>query len=730
MKKIVVSLAIIFVLFLVLLIALIVFLPRLVDTQTFRTELTEQVKSLTGQDLSINGDLSVSVFPWLGISTGEIVLSQPPSVGLDEAPLLSVQQANISVKFLPLLQKQIEVSEIRFIAPSITYIETENGSTSLDGLSKSDTPSSTEPASSNSASANGFNPAAIVIAGITITDGQLVMDNRAAGEIHRIDDLTFSTGNLLSGTEEALAFNANVIPHAQDPIAVDLNSLIQLDINTQTVALSALELTVEQHSLNAQMQIDKVDASADTIDLNALEMNINTADLLPVTLEPQIAISRANFDFVNNVSDVIPFSISENNTGLNTTGDIQLELDGDNVLYKGGIAVDELVPLAIMKLFAVDYQAASEDVLQTFGLSTTFNGSNNGISINNLTVQLDESRIEANLAMVDFAQPRYNFVVNLNRMNLDDYLPPVVEDENSNATSDADASALLLPIAVFKDLNANGVFNADFIQASGVKLEALSVDIASTDNTVKITPAASLYEGSIAGSVTYRQVSAERSTLNIAPQFTNVQFGDLLTDADITDLVSGKGSLDINVDVTDVNGKQTNQGTIGFLINDGAVKNIDIQKSLYKAQDSLDSLRGKAPRERSATSNETRFAEAVGTFNLDNFLLTNNDLQIKAPAFRVNGQGTINIETQLIDYATNVSIVKTSKGQGGKELSDLEGLTIPVTISGSFEEPKPSVDIKSLVQANTKNDVDKKVQEKREELIEDTKKKILNRFFN
>jgi Uncharacterized protein involved in outer membrane biogenesis len=42
-------------------------LPMVIDPNDYREEIQAAVKDKTGRDLAINGDLSLSVFPWIGV---------------------------------------------------------------------------------------------------------------------------------------------------------------------------------------------------------------------------------------------------------------------------------------------------------------------------------------------------------------------------------------------------------------------------------------------------------------------------------------------------------------------------------------------------------------------------------------------------------------------------------------------------------------------------------------
>ena len=65
---------------------------------------------------------------------------------------------------------------------------------------------------------------------------------------------------------------------------------------------------------------------------------------------------------------------------------------------------------------------------------------------------------------------------------------------------------------------------------------------------------------------------------------------------------------------------------------------------------------------------------------------------MKAPLFRVSGKGDIDIGNSTIDYVTNATVVATTKGQGGADLAQLSGLTLPVHLVGPFDALKYQVD--------------------------------------
>lgn len=50
-----------------------------------------------------------------------------------------------------------------------------------------------------------------------------------------------------------------------------------------------------------------------------------------------------------------------------------------------------------------------------------------------------------------------------------------------------------------------------------------------------------------------------------------------------------------------------------------------------------------------------------------------------------------------MDCLAKVAVVATASGQGGKDLSELKGLTVPVRLSGPFDALKYRIDLGAMV---------------------------------
>ena len=62
-----------------------------------------------------------------------------------------------------------------------------------------------------------------------------------------------------------------------------------------------------------------------------------------------------------------------------------------------------------------------------------------------------------------------------------------------------------------------------------------------------------------------------------------------------------------------------------------------------------------------------------------------------------------------MNYVLKPTLVATSQGQGGKDRTDLSGLTIPVKITGTLESPQYTIDFAGMVQDVAKQRIQEEI---------------------
>ena len=318
------------------------------------------------------------------------------------------------------------------------------------------------------------------------------------------------------------------------------------------------------------------------------------------------------------------------------------------------------------------------------------------------TGKLDESTIKGKAAMARAKVASYDFDLNIDKLNLDRYLASSEKqekkDENKNepakpAPKDKEADAPV-DLSGLKGLNAKGKLEIGALQVQGLKLAAVKTEIRAADGRAEIGPhSANLYEGSLAGSL---MLDGNANRVAVKETLSNIAVGPLLRDFAQQDKLEGKGNvaLDVNAAGKSVNAiKSALAGTAKVNLRDGAIKGVDIGAIVSKARSALGSQQAQAA---DGARERTDFSELNATFTIKNGVAHNDDLDVKAPLFRVGGAGDIDVAKSTINYVVKATVVATTKGQGGKERDDLSGLTVPVKLSGPLDAMKYEVDYRAV----------------------------------
>lgn len=78
---------------------------RYMKTQQFRDELGQMVQDATGREATLAGEISISLFPWFGITAQGLTLGN--DLSFSSTPLLTAHQVSARIKVLPLLRRRL-----------------------------------------------------------------------------------------------------------------------------------------------------------------------------------------------------------------------------------------------------------------------------------------------------------------------------------------------------------------------------------------------------------------------------------------------------------------------------------------------------------------------------------------------------------------------------------------------------------------------------------------------
>jgi AsmA protein len=398
---------------------------------------------------------------------------------------------------------------------------------------------------------------------------------------------------------------------------------------------------------------------------------------------------------------------SVNAKGRNPDLDSKLQLAGD---YK----ID--LPAKQYELSAIDLKLAGNAAKKKLDLAMT--GSVRADLAKetlaaDLKTKFDESNIQAKLGLAKFSPPAYTFDVDIDKLNLDRYMPQEEAKPAAKGAPPAKPGAQQetpVDLSALKGLNANGKLHVGALQVRGLKLADVRADVKAANGRADIAPhSASLYEGKVAGALS---LQADGNRIALKEDLTGIAIGPLLRDVAQKDMLEGKGNiaLDVNAAGATVEAmKKALAGTARVQLKDGAYKGFNLAEALRKAKAALGGSREE--KSAAAETKQTDFSEMSASFTIKGGVAHNEDLDVKAPLFRVGGRGDVDIGNSRLDYTTKATVVGTSKGQGGAELEQLSGLTVPVRLSGPFDDIKYDVQYGAVASDLAKSKAGEKVKE-------------------
>ena len=336
------------------------------------------------------------------------------------------------------------------------------------------------------------------------------------------------------------------------------------------------------------------------------------------------------------------------------------------------------------------------------GLNLGVKADGQQLRISPFSVKLDETNIKGAFGISRFANPVYQFDLDIDKLDADRYITKTdakPAQDKTPAKSDPNAP---IDLSALKQINANGELRIGWLKLANVKSTNVRIKLDAENGVANLSPfSANLYDGAMAGTL---KVDA-RSTPNISfkQDMKGIAIGPLLTDAINNDMLSGKGTLsvDVNTQGATVGAlKKALNGKAAVNLADGAVKGIDIAGTLRGAKEKLNVLKsqGQTKVEGDKTK-QTDFSEMIASFDIKNGVAHNEDLSMKSPLLRVTGAGDIDIANETINYLAKPTVVASLKGQGGAGLEELNGLTVPIKLTGTFAKPSYGIDFAGLATA-------------------------------
>jgi AsmA protein len=95
-------------------------------------------------------------------------------------------------------------------------------------------------------------------------------------------------------------------------------------------------------------------------------------------------------------------------------------------------------------------------------------------------------------------------------------------------------------------------------------------------------------------------------------------------------------------------------------------------------------------------STDTDFRDLKGTAVIRDGVVRNEMLQAGLPFLAVAGQGTVNLVESALNYKLDATVVRPAEGEADGTATELAGVSIPLSLSGSLDAPKVDVSLADI----------------------------------
>jgi AsmA protein len=372
------------------------------------------------------------------------------------------------------------------------------------------------------------------------------------------------------------------------------------------------------------------------------------------------------------------------------------------------IAVDEFSPRELVAALGQKFPVETTDpkALSNVSLKAHINADANRVSISKGVMNLDQSQLDFSAAADQFSRPNLKFDLNLDKINLDRYMPPKSDQPAADkAEGPVTGKKQKTDYGPLRRLILDGLIRIGQLTVSKANVQDVYLKIKAKNGVFNLDPMKlNMYKGNANGKASYNVAKdIPRSNLNL--KIDNVQAEPLLKDMLGKDILQGNTKADINLSMSGDEPeriKRTLNGK-GFLrFTDGAIVGIDLAAMVRNVGSAfgLGESGGQRPK--------TDFTELDIPFAIKNGVVNTPQSNLKSPFIRVIASGTADLVKETLDFRVEPKAVATIKGQGDKDPRD--GIMVPVIVSGTFSSPAFRPDLS----AATKQQIEKKVFESEE----------------
>ncbi|MFP6850506.1 MAG: AsmA family protein [Pseudomonas sp.] len=637
-------------------------LTHLFDPNDYKDEIRQLAREKANLELTLNGDIGWSLFPWLGLELTDATLA---STSTPDKPFADLRLLGLSVRVLPLLRKEVQMSDIRIDGLNLNLQIDEKGHSNWEDVGK---PANAATTAANAASTNGNNaptesppaepesssqPLKLDIDSLIVNSARIDYHNVQKGQQYSAESIQLTTGAIREGASVPIKLSAFF--GLNKPV-LRARSELQGELRFDR-ALKRYQL--EDAKLSGEVSGEPLDGQT-----------------LTYSAQGQLLV-----DLAANIAEWNGLKFSGNQ--LRALGELKVRDLTTQPKLSGGLSI---APLNLREFLATIGQKlppmADEKTLKEFELVTRLSGTDNSLTLEDLKLKLDDSSFNGQLAIADFAKQALRVQLKGDQLNLDRYLPaPSKEAQDASAARQAEvkasvasagesgstplpdaptqqawSSAEVLPIAALRKLDAQLNLSLDQLTVDQQAIDGFSIKAQSKDGLLTLQDArGKIGTGSFDAQASI-DVRPAVPLLSVQKNLRGIQIEPFLKKPDQPSPIKGLLDLKANLKTSGNSQRAWVEGLNGdasFVLNDGVLIDANLEQQL---------CRGIATLNRKALSSDPRgkntpFEALQGSLTIRNGVAHNPDLNARIPGLAVSGNGDVDLRILGLDYRVGITVI-------------------------------------------------------------------------
>ena len=683
------------VIFLILVFAALFTAPFFMDIDDYRREAVSFLEKKTGRSVEIQ-QMQVSLFPWIGVQLDQVRMGNASQFGQQD--FISAKHVDVQLALLPLLSGEIRIKRFVLDTPHILLQRKANGQTNWQDLIQKQTSdqatSEPTPNKSDTTSPNAFGKN-LSAKNIHLQSGKLIwMDG---DKVLKISQLNLEINGIYLDKPVPIHFSGQIgdspfqLQAKVGPIG-DLENLdiqhlpLQAELTIDALLLRQLAVIVpalsqakeERLSLNIKLeqQPDGMKRSLGYLSLQAKQQWKADWTLDMPSLD-QLKIHEINLHIDQQQVASISGEVKDITKKLN---------------YEARLKVDTLKRDQITRWLPqlqTLYQNHPEP-WQQLEMAMLLSGNLKQVELRDMQLILNNELVQIS-GNASFAKtiPSIRLRIAADQLHLDPWLPFTPKDNIEKQATDTKNNENSPPavepdLRFLKAFHVNTELQVGQLNAKGLDISHVQMTAALKRGLLTIKPFSFDLNGGHIQQTFKLNANNFPASWSENIQIKRVQIKPLLMLAADSSMLSGLMQVESTMRATGLTPENMIPSLNGqghFVLRDGEIEGFDIGAIL----NTLSPAKG--------NKKKTYFSQLSGSYKMHKGVMTNNDLFMASPLFRLSAHGVVNLVQKNMDYYAKPKLVANTTGQGATQGAN-KGMVVPLRIYGPLSDPKVSLNVK------------------------------------